>query len=292
MAIQTSTTGEMENASREMIATALFTTEHNAPMMNLVEKFSLRKGEDTGVFPKFGQIAVDSLVEGQDIVDDKDLGMTTQSVQTSEVGGKVILTDRLLKQNVATNWRSVGRQIGDAHARRYDEDLVGLFSGLNGGTDLGAANTSLTAENAMSIITTAQADKYGTDIRFVGHPVCTARLGRDLSTIGSGTIAAVPEGFSARQLSKFWTGITLVMVPFFQTANISRDSLDDAVCGIFDKSAIGLLTSQGVRRERQRDASLRAWELVFTADYAAFEHDEDRGAPVTLDAATPSTTAS
>ena len=41
---QTSTTGSLENASREMITSARYTEEHNAPCMELVEKFTLQKG--------------------------------------------------------------------------------------------------------------------------------------------------------------------------------------------------------------------------------------------------------
>ena len=49
---QTSTTGSLENASREMITSARYTEEHNAPCMELVEKFSLQKGSDTLIVPK------------------------------------------------------------------------------------------------------------------------------------------------------------------------------------------------------------------------------------------------
>ena len=49
---QTSTTGSLENASREMIVSARFTEEHNAPCMELVEKFTLQSGNDTLIVPK------------------------------------------------------------------------------------------------------------------------------------------------------------------------------------------------------------------------------------------------
>ena len=38
------------------------------------------------------------------------------------------------------------------------------------------------------------------------------------------------------------------------------------------------LTSVDTRTERQRDASLRATEVVMTADYGVFELDDSRGA--------------
>ena len=198
------------------------------------------------------------------------------------------MTDRLLRRNSSANWRVVGTQLGDAAARRMDEDLVGLFSGFS--TDLGATTRVLSSDNAMAILTTAMEDKLGTDQRVVHHPVAIAKLGRELSTIGSGTIRPLPAGYSARVLDKFWTGINLLGVPFFQDGNISKDSSDDAVGAIFTPLALGMLTHQGWKRERQRDASLRAWELVMTADYAAFEHDDARGRALTLAAGTVATT--
>jgi len=46
---------------------------------------------------------------------------------------------------------------------------------------------------------------------------------------------------------------------------------------------LAALTSVDTRTERQRDASLRATEVVMTADYGVFELDDSRGAPVTFE---------
>ena len=52
---------------------------------------------------------------------------------------------------------------------------------------------------------------------------------------------------------------------------------------IADKTAMAALTSVETRTERQRDASLRATEVVMTADYGVFELDDSRGAGITFD---------
>ena len=61
---QISTTGQLANASREMIGKARFTAEHNAPVFATVTHFTLKKGQDTGVFPKVGQMSLSDLTEG------------------------------------------------------------------------------------------------------------------------------------------------------------------------------------------------------------------------------------
>ena len=47
---------------------------------------------------------------------------------------------------------------------------------------------------------------------------------------------------------------------------------------------MAVLKSKETGTERQRDASLRATEVVMTADYGVFELDDDRGVGLTYDA--------
>ena len=78
-------------------------------------------------------------------------------------------------------------------------------------------------------------------------------------------------------------------VPIFEDGNITIDSSDDAIGVCADKSALAVLKSVDTRTERQRDASMRATEVVITADYGVFELDDSKGVALTLDAATPAT---
>ena len=123
------------------------------------------------------------------------------------------------------------------------------------------------------------------------HPNAVMRLARDLSTVGSGQIRPLPEGFSARLLGRAWKGFQIWDVPVFETGNIPRDSGDDAIGAIYNPDAMAVLESKPFGTENERDASLRAWEVVVVSDYAAFELDDTRGAPLTFDAVNPSTSA-
>ena len=291
MAVQTSATGQLENAAREMIARARYTEEHNAPCMELIEKFTLEQGSDTLVIPKVGQMTMMGINEGQENTNEQDIGMTTISVQPSIVGAKVIITDRLLRQNTQNIWTIVGKQMGDAMARRKDTDIIALFSALNGGTSLGAAGAAFSSANAVSCIGVARTGKYGTDLAFVMHPNSLLRLNRDLMVIGSGQIRPIPSGFSADRLSKFFDGIVLSGIPFFHDGNITRDTSDDAIGALFDKGALGILQSVAMRKEKERKPGIGdgAWALHVTADYGAFEIDDTKGAPCTYDAVNPAT---
>lgn len=293
MAVQTSTTGQLENAAKEMIATARFTEEHNAACMELIEHFTLAKGQDTLVVPKVGQITLDPLLEGLDIVSEKDIGMTTISVQPSEIGGKIIITDKLLRQNSQDVWRIIGRQLGDGMARRKDRDIIALFTALNGGTSLGAAGETMDMHASAGCVAFAKANRFGpvTELRAVHHPNAYIELAKSVATIGAGTfLGPLPKGFSADILDNFYTGIRISGCAFFEDGNIDADASDDGQGAIFDQGAMGIVTQLETTTERERDASLRAWEMVITSDYGAFEIDDVRGAPMRYDIGQVSTT--
>tara|TARA_R100000306_G_C4371089_1_gene140001 strand:+ start:462 stop:1331 length:870 start_codon:yes stop_codon:yes gene_type:complete len=287
---QTATTGNLENAQRIIIAAARFTEEHNAPALALIESFTLGKGNKQVTVPKVGQMTMSDLQDGVDIVDEEDIGMTTVDLTASEVGAKVILTDKLVRQSAANVMSIVGRQLGDGMARKKDTDVHSLYSGLNGGTTFGTAGTTFSLANVAGAITRAKANKFGSQVYILQHPNAVYDIAS--TAVTASATYPVPAGWSADLLGNFFSGLRpLNGVPIFEDGNLAVDSSDDAIGVIADKSAMAVLKSVDTRTERQRDASLRATELVMTADYGVFELDDSRGAAMTYDASAPSTTA-
>ena len=287
---QTATTGNLENAQRIIIAAARYTEEHNAPAMALIEPFNLPKGAKQVTVPKVGQMSMSDLVDGQDIIDEEEIGMTTVDLTASEVGAKIILTDKLVRQSAPNVMSIVGRQLGDGMARKKDTDVHSLYSSLNGGTTLGAAAASMSLANTAGAIAYAKANKFGSQVYILQHPNAVFDIANTAVTASS--TYPVPAGWSAELLGNFFSGLRpLNGVPIFEDGNLSVDSSDDAIGVIADKSALAVLKSVDTRNERQRDASLRATEVVLTADYGVFELDDSRGAALTFDAAAPSTSA-
>jgi len=287
---QTATTGNLENAQRIIIAASRYTEEHNAPAMALIESFNLEKGAKQVTVPKVGQMTISDLTDGQDIVDEEDIGMSTVDLTASEVGAKVILTDKLVRQSSENVFSIIGRQLGDGMARKKDTDVHALYSGLNGGTTLGAAGATMSLANVAGSIAYSKANKFGTQTYILQHPNAVFDIANTAVTASS--TYPVPKGWSEDLLGDFFSGLRpLNGVAIFEDGNLSVDSSDDAVGVIADKSALAVLKSVDTNTERQRDASLRATEVVMTADYGVFELDDSRGAPLTFDAAAPSTSA-
>ena len=282
---QTATTGNLENAQKIIISAARYTEEHNAPAMALTEKFSLPKGAKQVTVPKVDQMTMSDLQDGVDIIDEEDIGMTTVDLTAAEVGAKVILTDKLVRQNGTTNvFQMIGRQLGDGMARKKDKDVLALYTNLNGGTKLGAATKYMKASNVQGIIAYAKANNFGSQLYILHHPNAVAYLSKESAVAASSGSSPIPEGWSQDLLANFWSGLRpMNNVAIFEDGNITEDSSGDGIGVIADKSAMATLSSVETRTERQRDASLRATEVVMTADYGVFELDDTRGAGVTFD---------
>jgi hypothetical protein len=283
---QTATTGNLENAQKIIIAASRYTEEHNAPAMALIESFTLPKGSKQVTVPKVGQMSMSDLVDGQDIIDEEDIGMTTVDLTASEVGAKIILTDKLVRQSAENVMSIVGRQLGDGMARKKDTDVVSLYSGFS--TDRGTAGSGMTLANLSAVIAYAKGNKFGSQVYINHHPFTVWDVAN--TAVTASTTYPVPKGWTEDLLGNFFSGLRPINgVPIFEDGNITIDSSDDAVGVIADKSALAVLKSVDTRTERQRDASLRATELVMTSDYGVFELDDSKGAALTLDAGTPAT---
>ena len=283
---QAATTGNLENAQRIIIATSRYTEEHNAPAMNLIEQFTLPKGSKQVTVPKVGQMSMSDLVDGQDIIDEEEIGMTTVDLTAAEVGARIVITDKLARQSAENVFSIIGRQLGDGMARKKDTDVTALYSGFS--TDIGSAGRSMSLANVSATVAYAKGNRFGSQVYIVQHPFAVWDIAN--TAVTASTTYPVPAGWSADLLGNFFSGLRPINgVPIFEDGNITIDSSDDAVGVCADRSALGVVKSVDTRTERQRDASLRATEVVITADYGVFELDDSKGVALTLDAGTPAT---
>ena len=243
---QTATTGNLEKAQKTIIATARYTEEHNAPAMALIESMNLPRGARNVTVPKVGQMSMSDLTDGQDIVDEEEIGMTTVDLTASEVGAKIILTDKLVRQMSQNVFSIIGRQLGEGMARKKDTDVHALYSGLNGGTTLGAAGGAVTLAKIAGAIAYTKANKFGSQVYILQHPNAVYQIAA--TAVTASTTYPVPAGWSSDLLGNFFSGLRpLNGVPIFEDGNLSVDSSDDAIGVIADKSALVVLNSVDTR---------------------------------------------
>ena len=200
---QTASTGNLESASRIIIATARYTEEHNAPAMNLIEQFTLPKGSKQVTVPKVAQMEMSDLVDGQDIIDEEAIGMTTVDLTAAEVGAKIIITDKLARQSAENVFSMIGRQLGDGMARKKDKDVLALYSGFS--TDIGAAGRSMSLANVSATVAYAKGNKFGSQVYIVQHPFAVWDIAN--TAVTASTTYPVPVGWSADLLGNFFSGL-------------------------------------------------------------------------------------
>ena len=289
MAIQTATTGQLENAQNIVIAKCRYTMEHNQPCVELVEHLNLGKGDKQMTVPKAGQATAHDLVDGVDMVDTEDIGLTTRDLTTGETGLKFVITDKLARQENEDVFSIIGRQMGDAMGRKKNRDVIALFTALNGGTTLGLASKFLTVTNLAACIAHAKSNKFPSPVFVVHHPNAVYSITKSM-TITPGSTYPIPHGYAEDLLKDFYR-MSLNQVAVFETGDIDDDGSGDGIGVIASKNAMCVLDQKGFSTERERDASLRATEVVVVADYGCWELDDAYGAPMTYDVTAPATNA-
>lgn len=296
---QSTGTANLSTVANRIIRQARFTQEANAPSWQLIDKIPLPNGASTVRWPKFGTFAISDLVDGQDMVNEQSLGMSTVDLTATERGAKIIITDKLAREWGTTGvYEVIGRQFGDAAARKQDRDTQALYAGLNGGTAYGAAGTALTLALYAGAIARARgggassgssAGSEPFDPTYsVQHPHQTYLVTRAATAIGSATNMRVNDIREEAMLKSFFK-YSFNGVDGHESKNIFVDSSGDAVGVLAQRDALVGLTSVGWRTERERDASNRGTEVNFTSDYGVFELDDLHGAPLLYDAAAPAT---
>ena len=277
--IQTSTTGNLQKMSRIMLTKARYQEEHNMPVVALIDRFNLAKGHYQLDIPKVAQMNAGDLVDGVDLIDSEDITPEIVSATAAEVGIKVVITDRLLRQNNENVFSIIGRQMGDAMARKKDTDAIALFTGF---THTYGGDKAITLDLATACIANAKENKYGNPLFVVHHPNTIYTIAKDVGN----TIATypLPDVFNKPAVKDYFTGVKIAGVPFFEDGNIETVSGQDYGYGVIaHKSAMGYLVASAKSERRQRDESLRATEVIIVEEYGMFEADDTRAGTMQYD---------
>ena len=291
MAIQTATTGNLEDAQNIILAKARHTAENNAPVIQLFEKFTLPQGAKQVTVPKVGQVTFSDLIDGVDLTETADIGMTTTDLTVAEVGCKFILTDMLVAQANDNVFEMTGRQLGNGLARKKNRDGIELFTNLNGGTALGGDGKDMEIINLAACIAYARSQNYPDPVNIVHHPnavyMCMSSMAIVPETAGDPLAGA--DADRSKLLKNFYK-MRFDNVGVFQTGDIDKESSVDSGKGaIFSQNCMAYLESVGFQTKNDEDISLRATEVVTIARYGVFELDDGYGAPMQYEIGTITT---
>ena len=282
------TTSDLEKMQRTVIAQARYTREHKGCMVGLSERFDLEAGQSTLTVPKLSAFDdAQDLQDGVDMTQAQQIANSYTDITTAEIGIKGIITDKLIRQMNESVWRMLGRLLGDSMKRKIEKDGLDLCDGFS--NSLGAASTAITTGYLTAAITQllGQTEPAPEPFAYVGHPYQVKLLMDTVARVGT---YPLPEGISAQMVKDYWRGtLDMFGVAIFSNGLITVDSSGDAKGALFSKSALGYVVGKEAYTERQRDASLRAWELVHVQDSDWVELDDSYGREMYFDCATPTT---
>ena len=96
------------------------------------------------------------------------------------------------------------------------------------------------------------------------------------------TFAGLSTDLSNEAMRTGFVG-SIAGIQIFESSNITVDGSDDSIGAVFAQDALGLAMMQDLKIESQRDASLRADEIVATAVYGVSELHDSYGVKLTAD---------
>ena len=261
----------------EIVAEAQFVIQEKSIMKNLVKNYAIAGGGKSVEVPIYAAVAAAAVNEATDLSNTA-INPTSVTITASEVGVMTTLTDlarNSAPRNVAAD---IGRLFGEAIAKKMDQDLIALFDGFStaAGTD-SAALTPATVFNAASTLRAAGLPVDETYL--VLHP----KVAYDLKSGLTNTFAGLDHDLSNEALRNGFIG-QIAGIKIFETGNMSNTgTAGDYKGGMFHKDALALAMMQDIKIETQRDASLRADEIVATAVYGVGELHDSYGIEVIAD---------
>ena len=261
---------------------AIFTFQETSVMRPLVTLYPLMGSGKVAEVPVYPAISAAAVNEATDLSNTA-VNPTSATITASEIGVMTTLTDLGANSASRNVGADIGKLFGEAIAKKVDTDLVGLFSSFTTNT-AGAAGTELTADLLFKAQAQLRTLSVPAPYYAVFHPKALFNLKKTLTQAGYGTSSYAVSDIGNEALRNGYIG-RIAGIDVFENANLSIDGSDDSVGGVFHPASIGLAMKEDFKVETQRDASLRATEIVASIVYGKAVVKESFGVAVTTDAA-------
>lgn len=252
------TTTSLNDLLPSIVAEAMFQAQEASIMRGLVKNFALGANNGkTVTVPTYPLIAAADVAEGTDLTNTA-IATGGAVLTVAEVGVMATVTDLALRSSASNVIADVGRLMGNAIAKKMDQDLIAEFANFAG--TIGAADAVFSAARIFEAVARLRQNGVsGADIVCVVNPLIAYDMKAALTNTLNG---------SEIQNTAMRTGYvgSIAGVAVYETNNVAHVT-GDSIGGIFHRDALGLATMQDIQIETQRDASLRASELVATAVY-------------------------
>jgi HK97 family phage major capsid protein len=264
-----STSSTLSELYTEIVAEAQFVASEKSIMRNLVKNYAITGGGKAVEVPVYAQVSAAAVSEATDLSNTA-IDPSSVTITASEVGVMTTLTDlarNSAPRNVAAD---IGKLFGEALARKQDTDLTALFDGF--ATELGDGTGAISSSVIFNALSTLRSNALNVDeCAVVLHP----KIAYDLKANLTNTFANANGNDLANEALRSGFVGRLAGMNIFETSNIANTgTAGDYKGAAMHKDALAIAMMQDVKIETQRDASLRADEIVATSVYGVGEiHD-------------------
>ena len=266
-----STSSTLSELYTEIVAEALFVASERSVMRPLVKNYAISGGGKSVEVPVYAAVSAAAVSEASDLSNTA-INPSSVTITASENGIMTTLTDlarNAAPRNVAAD---IGRLFGEAIAKKIDTDLTALFDGFS--TSVGGAGTEITVAKIFEAVATLRQAAVPAPYSGVLNPKVAYNVKKNLTNT---FVNPNPNDLTNEALRTGYVG-NIAGVQMFETSNVDGTSdTDNCKGGIFHKDALGLAMMQDLKIETQRDASLRADEIVATAVYGVGELNDSYG---------------
>ena len=264
----------------EIIAEAMFVANEKSLMRGLVKNYTIAGGGKSVEVPIYAAVSAAAVSEAADLSNTA-VNPSSVTITASEVGIMTTLTDLARNSSSRNVGADIGRLFGEAIAKKIDVDLIALFDGFS--KIVGGADVAFSAAKLFEAVAELRNLAVpSSDLACVVHPYIAYDMKSGVSnTFGAGSGATTDIGNEAMRSG--FVG-TVAGVPVYESANISNTgTTGDYKGAVFHRDALGLAMMQDLKLETQRDASLRADEIVATAVYGVAELNDTYGVELMMD---------
>ena len=276
----TTSTSLLTTLMPAIVAEALFVAQERSLMRGLVRNYTLPAGSGKKItVPIYPAQVADNVAENTDL---RPQAITTLGADliVGEVGVMTTVTDLARNVSSANVIADVGSLFGTAIAAKMDRDLTGLFGSFTatvGGTTDVRVTPALVAQAIMKL--RGQGIPM-TDVAVVLNP----DVAYDFVATLTNTFVNPANGVLQNEAMLNGMVGRFMGVPIYITANVlNNGTTGDYVGAVFHRDALGMAMLQDIKLESQRDASLRADELVATAVYGVGELYDAYGVGIVAD---------
>lgn len=277
-----STTTTLNDLLSPIVQEAMFIANERSLMRGLVKNYSVPanagKVLQVPIYPK--QTAAD-LTEADDLTPAA-VSTEVANITLAQAGLMTNVSDLSLNHSESNVISDIGRLFGEAIAAKLDADVMALFDSFTTNV-LGDGSAAISTADIFKAVAKLRARSVPMDgIVCVLHPEIAFDLKSNMTnTFGTGSVATTDVGNEAMR-----SGLvgTLAGIPVYENASMANTgTAGDYKGAVFHRDAIGLAIAEDIKLETQRDASMRATEIVGSATYGTSILEETYGCEMHFD---------